>query len=387
MIPARFQRTPEAVRTFGEALDRLAPYLLRSDPLADEAAAAISAWAPPAEAMKQIDRAIRLGAAPGAPEPVRALVEHARRVPVWVDWGTIERGGAAFLRAGALGGMVLGAGALPLSYTSPGGNKPLVFSGRLQEQAPRRLAETARFVQTVTQPGGLRVGGEGHAIAVKVRLMHAGVRLLLRQSGRFRIDLWGEPINQHDMLGTLLLFSVVVIEGLAQLGYRTPAADAEALLQLWRYAGHLMGVEGDLLPGSLSEARRYAEMIQATQGPPDDDSRALVRALLFSPVASARTEKQRRFAERRVTVGAALMRHFLGEELADRLEIPRSPARHLIPAVRAVVAATRPALDLSVLQGWAFRVGNRYWDAAIAAGLRGKAAEYLPPERLAGSSV
>ncbi|EYF04679.1 oxygenase MpaB family protein [Chondromyces apiculatus] len=403
MIPARFQPTPEGLREHGERLDRLAPYLLRSDPLADEVAgllrspfgdpAANSAgaggepsWPPPGvSGIQLLEQALRegRGTLPGAPPSVEALLEHTRRVPLWVDWEAIARGGSAFMRAGMLGGIVLGAGALVLSYTSPGGNKPLVFSGRLQEQASRRLGETGHFVRAVTQPEALRQGGEGQLLSLKVRLMHAGVRRLIRQSGRFRVDLWGEPINQHDMLGTLILFSVVVIEGLAKFGYRMPPRDAEGLVHLWRYVGYLMGVDHDLLPGSYAEARRYGEMIQATQGQPDDDSRALVRALLHGDIEEARTPKQREFAEKRLRVASGIMRFLHGDELADVLAIPHSPVGVVMPVVRALVSATERARGLSPVRSWAFAAGTRYWDAAVAAGLRGIAADFMPPERLA----
>lgn len=382
MIPARFQPSPEATRVFGERLDRLAPYLLRSDPLADEASAALPAWE---RGFARIAEALRDGggAPPSAPEPVRALIEHAQRVPVWVDWDAIERGGLAFLRSGILGGLVLGAGSLVLSFTSPGGNKPLVFSGRLQEQAPRRLAETSYYVRAVTRPGGLRPGGEGLVGTIHVRLLHAQLRRLMRESGRFRVDLWGEPINQHDMMGTLILFSVVVVESLARLGYRMSSAEAEDLVHLWRYAGYLIGVDADLLPGSFAEARRFGEMISATQGPPDDDSRALTRALLESPRTAAKTPEERRFAERRERIGAALVRHVVGDDMADTLGVPRTWARHLVPALSALVAATERARDLPVVKGWSLEAGYRYWDAAVARGLQDLSAVFVPPDRLA----
>lgn len=383
-IPARFRRTPDAVRQFGERLDRFAPYLLRSDVLADEATAAMAELGPPGACMKLLDRALREGieAVPEAPAPLRALLEQVHRVPVWVDWGAIERGGSAFLRSGMLGGMVLGARALVLSYTAPGGNKPLVFSGRLQEQAGRRLAETGRFVQAVTRPGGLRRGADGFTMTVKVRMMHAGVRRVIRQSGRFRVDLWGEPINQHDMLGTLILFSVVVIDGLEQLGYRVSPQEAEDLVHLWRYVGHLIGVEADLLPGSYAEARRYGEMIRATQGTPDDDSRALVHALLESGVAGAKNDKVRRQAERQRAFAAGIIRYFLGDSLADELAVPRSPYRHIAPVLRAMVSATERTRKLPFVRDLALRAGDRYWDMAGNQVLRGISPDFMPPERV-----
>ncbi len=62
--------------------------------------------------------------------------------------------------------------------------------------------------------------GEASEITVKVRVMHAQVRRLIRASGRWQTALWGEPINQHAMVATALLFSVAVIDGLDKLAYR-----------------------------------------------------------------------------------------------------------------------------------------------------------------------
>ena len=128
-----------------------------------------------------LDRALREGieAVPGAAPALRRLMAHVEEVPAWVDWDRIRRGGETFLRTGRLGGLVLGAGSLMAGYAQPAGNKPLALSGRLEQQAARRLAETSRFVWQVTRASGLRRDGDGFAITVKVRLMHARVRALL----------------------------------------------------------------------------------------------------------------------------------------------------------------------------------------------------------------
>ena len=116
---------------------------------------------------------------------MREFIEETARVPAWVDWPTIDHAGDVLHRAGVLGGLVLGAMSLPFGYASPGGNKPLVLSGRLTEQAPRRLSETSRFVQAVCRPRGVRPGADGFKITLKVRLMHAHVRAMLLRSGRW----------------------------------------------------------------------------------------------------------------------------------------------------------------------------------------------------------
>ncbi|KYF52524.1 hypothetical protein BE08_44075, partial [Sorangium cellulosum] len=339
--PARFQDTAEARRRFGDRLDRLAPFLLRVDPAADAVVDAFASM-PPGQGFRLLEAALARGvdAVPDAPAELRALFAAVDHVPLWVDWDAVDRGGTTFLRTGMLGGILLAMQALILGYASPGGNKPLVFSGRLREQAPRRLGETSRFVHAVSLAGGMRRSGEGFAITVKVRVMHAQVRRLIRASGRWKTELWGEPINQHDMVATALLFSVAVLDGFDKLGYHIPPAQKEDLVHLWRYVAHVIGVEQELIPGSYAEARRLAEMIYATQGAPDNDSRLLVSALLSHGINSSWTERQRRRAEQLLAIFCSVSRSVLGEDLADQLGVPRQSSLLTVPLLRAVAAAS-----------------------------------------------
>ena len=96
---------------------------------------------------------------------------------------------------------------------------------------------------------------------------------LLRRSGRWDAARWGAPINQHDMAATALLFGVVFVEGVRQFGVPVSRAEAEDYVHLWRLSSWLMGVEEALLPADEAACRRQAELIELTQGPPDEDAR------------------------------------------------------------------------------------------------------------------
>src|SRR5690606_30065619 len=110
----------------------------------------------------------------------------------------------------------------------------------------------------------------------------------LLRSGRWQTSLWGEPINQLDMSGTLLLFSTVALDGLRKFGFTITPEESESLIQLWRYAGYLLGVDPELLAATERESIELLEMIHATSADPDEDSRALVRALMEVPLTEAR---------------------------------------------------------------------------------------------------
>jgi hypothetical protein len=385
MIPSRFTDLDAARARFGDRVDRLAPYLLRVDPLADAAVEGLGAL-PSGRGWPLLNEALASGVAAvsDAPAALRELFAEVDRVPPWVDWQALDEGGSLLMRAGTLGGIVLGARSIVLGYASPGGNKPLVFSGRLKEQAARRLNETSRFVQAVCRPGGMQRFSDGFAITLKVRLMHAEVRRMIRRSGRWDDARWGAPINQHDMAATTLLFSVVVIDGLRLLGFDVSHEEAERYQQLWRYVGRVIGCDPELTPASVVEARQLGELIAATQGAPDDDSRALTRALIHAGLDVAKTPAEQRRARVGVEIGKTMVRGLLGDAMADALAVPESRWRHAMALVRGVnAAAERVRRRVPAAREAAIAGGNRYWDRVVEIGLQGATAEFRPPERLA----
>ncbi len=383
MIPSRYTNLGLARARFGDRVDRLAPFLLRTDPLADAAVEAM-AGIERGGGFALLDRMLeRSEVDPSAPPALRAYIEETARVPAWVDWPTIDGAGAVLHRAGMLGGLVLGAMSLPLGYAAPGGNKPLVFSGRLTEQAPRRLSETSRFVQAVALPRGMRRGADGFRITLKVRVMHAHVRRMLIRSGKWDDAQWGAPINQHDMAATTLLFSAILLEGLRKFGLVISHEEAERYMQLWRYVGHLSGVDAELLPSSEMEAIQLGHLIQATQGEPDDDSRALVRALVDSPLAAARNEKELREARVRAKMGRGLVRGLVGAELADKLGIAPTPWEHVMRVFRTAGVLGDRASRLSPrVREKAVSAGEKYWDGVVKLGLAGGPYDFRPQDRL-----
>jgi hypothetical protein len=383
MPPSRFSKLTEARAAFGDRVDRLAPWFDRVDPLADDVVEAIESLGQ-RRGWQMLELALDRGidSVPDAPEPFRALFEQVDRVPTWVDWPTVDLGGELLLRAGLLGGLVLGLKSLPLGYASPGGNKPLVFSGRLREQAGRRLNETARFVQAVVQPGGMRRWGDGFRITVKVRLMHAQVRRMILKSNRWRPELWGAPINQHDMAGTTLLFSAAVIDGLRTLGLRIDGAEAEAYMHLWRYVGWVIGVDPDVLPASEQDGFRLADLIATTMGTPDDDSRALVRALLESP-GEAAPRVPRGIIETQIDFAHGFCRGLVGDDLADELRVRRNAWRMAVPVFRRIAMRTEFLREnVPGVRAAFVSAGRKYWQRVVEVGLAGASAEFALPERL-----
>ena len=151
------------------------------------------------------------------PEPLRGYFVRSGQLPDWADPVLLHEGQALFNRCGPLAVVGLVCAALPTCYAGAQGVQVLHLTARMETDILRRVVETAQLVVDVMGPDGLSPGGWGVRDAQKVRLMHAGVRYLVNRSGRWRPE-WGQPINQEDMAGTLLTFSVVTIRALVKLG-------------------------------------------------------------------------------------------------------------------------------------------------------------------------
>ncbi|MFN7142454.1 MAG: oxygenase MpaB family protein, partial [Myxococcota bacterium] len=330
-----------------------------------------------------------LGGRAGAQEVPTALTNllaDARTFPAWVEPARLDRGGAAFLRAGPPGGLVLGCSSLVHGYCSPAGNKPLVFTGRLEAGARRRLAETARFVQAVTAPGGAHPFAPGWQAAVRVRLMHAGVRRMLLASPRWRLDAWGVPVNAFDSAGTVLLFSLIVLDGLDRLGVVTRPDERADLLHLWRWIGHVMGVPHELLFADEAGARAFWDLLGSTQEPPDEDARRLAHTLLddaLAPPGDGRLARARAHAVR--GLGWAVSRRLLAPDLTRALHYPPPDRWDAVVArwYRVNRAVTR--LPSERLERGRYLAGVRYWEDAVRTGLAGAPAEFAMPTRLRGA--
>ncbi|MGD0673828.1 MAG: oxygenase MpaB family protein [Polyangiaceae bacterium] len=382
MLPTRFTNLDCARSSFGDRVDRLGPYLLRADPLADAVVETIEHMGGAAGWSLLVRLLRERGAASGSDVPAAfgTFFQSVEQAPFWVDWDVLDGAGAVLRRAGPIGGIVLGLKALVSAYASPGGNKPLVFTGRLREQAGRRLNETARFVRETILQGGMRPYARGWQLTLKVRIIHARARRMILQTGRWDTAAWGTPINQHDEAGTSLLFSVTVLQGLRQLGMHVSQREGEAYVQLWRWSSWLMGVESDLLVATEHEGERLAELIRATQAGPDEDSRALTRALLEAPLQGIAPDRARA-AARSARVGAALCRVLIGDATADELAVPQSHWRHVAPLVRRLVSSVDLVRQkVSFAEASALRAGDRYWDRVSDVGLTDATADLILPE-------
>ncbi len=231
---------------------------------------------------------------------------------------------------------------LPSSYAAEAGAGVLAETAELRSHARRRIAETSQLVVEVlladkelmfTDPHDLWVvepavdqalplGSRGYVRVRTTRLTHAVIRSILLESGRWEPTasckiparkgaVVGLPVNQEDLLGTLLTFTVVVFETMAKLGVPWNDEAEQAYCDLWDRVAEGLGIGtravtdvltaqgmdlpdeyvGRLRPKTPAEARELCELIRNRTWPmplpgrvlgpfANSNGKLLVRALL-----------------------------------------------------------------------------------------------------------
>ena len=255
------------------------------------------------------------------PQEVKDYLAETAVLPEWADPELILRGEDFFDRHWPLVVTFLFCAALPNAYAAHRGAQVLFLTTRLTERVERRIFETAQFVLDVMSPGGLGPNGHGIRSAQKVRLMHAAIRQHILKEERWRkhwnLDDWGCPINQEDMAGTLMTFSVQILDGFRRFRIPISKEEQEAYLHSWRVIGYVMGVEPDLMPETVDDAFDMAHAILNHQKGPSDAGRALAAALVGF------MEKKIPF---RILRGlpVSLIRRSIDGDIADMLDIPKA---------------------------------------------------------------
>jgi hypothetical protein len=284
------------VRGVDEALmDRIGRAFFEADDAGVALAAAmrLPAGAPGRVTHQQFREALADGDA-GAPRALRDFLAEVTSVPDWVDWDLVEEGAAVLRRLGQNAGDVLLQLSLVGGYRFGGPTDLLAATGALTGGTMGRLAETQEWTVGLSEPGALQPYGPAWRATVHVRAMHAlvGASFADPVADRARRDpdrsdvprwdtaRWGLPINQADQAATLGLFDATLILGCRALGVRIPPSDSRALMHLWKWVGHLMGVHPDFLVDDEWARYRINYHVLLAQAGVSDAGPRLARAVV-----------------------------------------------------------------------------------------------------------
>lgn len=392
----RFDGVAAARLQYGATLvDRIVDGCFVADPAAD-ALVATFAHLPGRTGWALLEQGIAHGSAAlpaGTPPELAALLEPTESLPVGVDAERLHAGAVAYWRAGSGAlSLSLTCGALAFGYQSASLSRPLAATGRLERLAPRRLAETARWVLAVTTPGGMLPGSEGIASSVRVRVVHALVRAhLLRDGGGWDVADWGQPLSASDAASTAMGgFLTIHLDAMHDLGVHYRRQELEDMTHLWAWIARVMGVPDALAPSAYGEARRQVRASLAVDGGPGDEGALLMRALLRSPAPAIQAMPgplQGPATALNAHVLAGFTRRWMGDDMADRLGVGHTPLTHAALLARPV-SALRGAVTRTGVLGNGERVGALERALVRRVLEQGRAAKApLAPEEAAGEPV
>ncbi|MBV6644087.1 MAG: DUF2236 domain-containing protein [Cyclobacteriaceae bacterium] len=169
----------------------------------------------------------------------------------------------------------LGLCSLPYCYAGAQGAKVLIQSKYLTENPGKRLRETGQFVLDVCGPDSFLASGKAYTSILKVRLMHAAIRFHVRG-----VIVDEVPINQEDMAGTNISFSLITMRALRKLGVPVMSQEKETYVQLWSFISKLLGTSRKLLPANVKEAVFLEKKIRKRQFRRSEEGMALTSALV-----------------------------------------------------------------------------------------------------------
>lgn len=262
---------------------------------------------------------------PGLP-PLTEAYFNDTQLPPWADEAQLEVAQRLFTRAGWQVATCLFCSSLPQAYAAAKGARVISATQAMTKHTKQRIFETAQFLFDAVSEGAFKPGGRGVRTVQKVRLMHATVRHYLRTRATPAWDtpFLGEPINQEDMAGTLMTFSVVVLDGLEKLGVQVSLAEQNAWLHAWKVIGHFLGVKPELNPNDLDDGHELMEAIRDRQWRHSTDGVELTRPLV---------ELMQQYFPGTALDGfpVAMIRLLSGDHCADLLGLPPSDwTKHVI---------------------------------------------------------
>jgi hypothetical protein len=193
----------------------------------------------------------------GTPPALRRFLEATRALPSHTDRDRIKHGEDLFMTHAFVAALVLLTKSLPAGYAAPNLAQVLHISGDLERHPYKRTLGVLQMVVNVSTCRGFDTDGAASITAQKLRLLHAGVRDIVRQHLPDYEPRYGVPVNQEDMLGTIMGFSYLVIVGLRQLRAELSPVEEEDFYYLWRTYAHLMGIVPAHIPETVADAAAF----------------------------------------------------------------------------------------------------------------------------------
>ena len=335
LIPSSYAAGYEAARKVDSRLaERYIRHTLIGDPAADEVVADLAKRYTPAQVHPIVSRALKIGAElpEDAPESLRNFTAELAEAPEWFDEDIAMTATRAFLRNSD---MVLGAlvGGAIIEGFSTMISKSFRIRSRIVENGVRRLKQNLAQLLDQYMPGGMLPGGDGWRMSIRIRLIHAQARRLIRPTPEWDESSYGLPLSAAHMLLGAAAFSGRLMRHVENLGGDFSAEEREGYVHVWRYTAWLMGIPEEILFHDYASSVRTFEIGALCEPPPDDDSIIMANSIVNSaPIVLGETE-----IEARRSLAAyvyQVSRELIGNDLADQLRYPPPWMISRVPVLR-----------------------------------------------------
>lgn len=321
-IPSDYAQGYEQARLVDpEMADRYLSHISIGDPEADAMMEDLGAI-PAREARRFIEAGMdgEEDVLKDAPRSLVSLFKKLDIPPDWVDPSSFIPGIRMFHRnsrvvlVGFVGGVLVEGFATNIS-------KSFFITGRLRDQGVRRLKQNNRHMVESFLPGGLGRDGDGLKLSVRVRIIHAQIRRLLKDADDWDSEAWGVPLSAAHMGYSITAFSARLLRHMKGLGATFDDEERESFMAVWRYIGYLMGIPETILFRNEEEALRVFEIGGMCEPPISLESIAMSNSLIASaPYVAGIPGHDARV--KLTTYAYKISRALIGDALADQLRYP-----------------------------------------------------------------
>lgn len=256
-----------------------------------------------------------------APQALRDFFGKINIPPPWLDYDAFHAGVRSFnvnvdlmLAAFVAGVLVEGFATLIA--------KSFSMTGRVGS-TPRRLQQNNRHLMEIFFPHGMQRDNDGWKLSVRIRFVHARIRCLLAHSGQWNHEAWGVPLSAANLGFAISVFSKRLLDHAVLVGAEFTEEEKISVIDVWRYAGYLMGIPETILYRNRQEAEEIYQIAHLCEPPLDADSIKMANALIQSIPSVAGIEEPSE-QKKTITLAYRISRALIGNQLADQFEYPNS---------------------------------------------------------------
>ena len=334
-VPSAYVDGHRAARTVDRRIaDRYVRHTIVGDAAADDVVSDLAENWEPADVHAIIAQALEHpGNVPDTcPQSLRTLVGELAEVPRWFDHELAGKATSGFVRNAdtVLGALV---GAAIIEGFSTLISKSFRIRSRITENGVRRLKQNLAQLLDQFMPGGILPGGDGWRLSIRIRLVHAQARRLLRASPEWDESRYGLPLSAAHMLLGAAAFSGRLMQHVENLGGDFSAEEREGYVHVWKYTASLLGVPEQIVFQDYASSVRAFEVGRLCEPPPDDDAIIMANSIInCAPIVLGITE-----AEARRSMASYIYqvsRELIGHDLSDQLKFPAPRLIGQLPFLR-----------------------------------------------------